>query len=62
MVDAGVVTCGYCRGDCDVMCPCAPVQDEAWLTEVLAKGAAAAEEVADRTVENCRQAMGFMPR
>lgn len=38
------------------------MKDEAWLTEVLAKGAAAAEEVADRTVENCRQAMGFMPR
>jgi hypothetical protein len=39
-----------------------PAQDEAWLAEVLAKGAATAEEVADRTVANCRQAMGFMPQ
>lgn len=43
-------------------CSIVPMQDEAWLTEVLAKGAASAEKVANRTVENCRQAMGFLPR
>lgn len=37
-------------------------QDTTYLNDVLAKGADAASEVADRTVGNVRQAMGFLPR
>jgi len=38
------------------------MKDTTYLNDVLAKGADAASEVADRTVGNVRQAMGFLPR
>jgi tryptophanyl-tRNA synthetase len=38
------------------------VQDEAYLTQVLADGAAAADEVASRTLADAKRAMGFTLR
>ena len=37
-------------------------EDPAYLDSVLADGAAAASETATRTLDNCRQAMGFVSR
>ena len=37
-------------------------EDPAYLDSVLADGAAAANEVATRTLDNCRQAMGITAR
>ena len=37
-------------------------EDPAYLDQVLADGADAANITATRTLENCRQAMGFTPR
>ena len=37
-------------------------EDPAYLDAVLADGAAVASETAMRTLENCRQAMGFLPK
>lgn len=38
------------------------MEDPAYLDSVLADGAEAANITATRTLENCRQAMGFTPR
>ncbi|CAL8465216.1 g4751 [Coccomyxa elongata] len=38
------------------------MEDKSYLDEVLAKGAGDAEEAANRTLNNVRQAMGFQPR
>eukprot|EP00891_Asterochloris_glomerata_P003118 jgi/Astpho2/3118/fgenesh1_pm.00051_%23_45_t len=40
----------------------AVIQDTTYLDQVLAKGAAEAEKSANWTLNNCRQAMGFVPR
>jgi len=38
------------------------MQDTAYLDSLLAKGADEANEAAERTLSNVKQAMGFMPR
>ena len=37
------------------------VADEAYLDEVLAQGAERAGVVANQTLDNCKQAMGYLP-
>lgn len=37
------------------------VADQGYLDEVLAKGAASAGEVANQTLDNCKEAMGYLP-
>lgn len=37
------------------------VADEAYLDDVLARGAERAGEVANQTLGNCKEAMGYLP-